>query len=122
VIAAIPLDFPSGQVAASPATGEHAAPCIACLVVMGIGSRMQTDTQRHLPATPTAGMTWIPAGEFAMGSADFYAEERPVHMVAVDGFWIDTPAARQGEAIDTSTGHLGFRCVLRPDRPSPLPA
>jgi formylglycine-generating enzyme len=23
------------------------------------------------------------------------------------------PAARQGEAIDTSTGHLGFRCVLR---------
>jgi sulfatase modifying factor 1 len=23
------------------------------------------------------------------------------------------PAARQGESIDTSTGHLGFRCVLR---------
>jgi formylglycine-generating enzyme len=23
------------------------------------------------------------------------------------------PAARQGEAIDTSTGHIGFRCVLR---------
>ena len=23
------------------------------------------------------------------------------------------PAARQGEAVDTSTGHLGFRCVLR---------
>jgi formylglycine-generating enzyme len=57
---------------------------------MGIGSRMQTDMKRHLPATPTAGMTWIPAGEFAMGSADFYPEERPVHAVAVDGFWIDT--------------------------------
>jgi formylglycine-generating enzyme required for sulfatase activity len=26
------------------------------------------------------------------------------------------PAARQGEAIDTSTGHIGFRCVIR--RPS----
>jgi formylglycine-generating enzyme required for sulfatase activity len=26
------------------------------------------------------------------------------------------PAARQGEAVDTSTGHLGFRCVLRPAR------
>jgi formylglycine-generating enzyme len=25
------------------------------------------------------------------------------------------PAARQGEAIDTSTGHLGFRCIV-PDR------
>jgi formylglycine-generating enzyme len=24
------------------------------------------------------------------------------------------PAARQGEAVDTSTQHLGFRCVLRP--------
>jgi sulfatase modifying factor 1 len=25
------------------------------------------------------------------------------------------PAARQGETVDTSTSHLGFRCVLRPD-------
>jgi formylglycine-generating enzyme required for sulfatase activity len=24
------------------------------------------------------------------------------------------PAARQGETIDTSTGHIGFRCVVRP--------
>jgi formylglycine-generating enzyme len=24
------------------------------------------------------------------------------------------PAARQGEAIDTSTGHIGFRCAVRP--------
>jgi formylglycine-generating enzyme len=24
------------------------------------------------------------------------------------------PAARQGEAIDTSTSHIGFRCVLNP--------
>jgi formylglycine-generating enzyme len=53
---------------------------------------MHTDShQRHaLQRTPAAGMTWIPGGEFAMGSADFYPEERPVHAVAVDGFWIDT--------------------------------
>jgi formylglycine-generating enzyme required for sulfatase activity len=25
------------------------------------------------------------------------------------------PAARQGEAVDTSTGHIGFRCVVRLD-------
>jgi formylglycine-generating enzyme len=31
------------------------------------------------------------------------------------------PAARQGEAVDTSTCHLGFRCVLRPPRPSSAP-
>jgi formylglycine-generating enzyme len=24
------------------------------------------------------------------------------------------PAARQGETVDTSTGHIGFRCVVRP--------
>ena len=34
-------------------------------------------------------MRWIPGGTFAMGSVDFYPEERPVHRVSVDGFWID---------------------------------
>ena len=34
-------------------------------------------------------MTWIPGGKFSMGSEDFYPEERPVHDVEVDGFWID---------------------------------
>ena len=24
------------------------------------------------------------------------------------------PAARQGETVDTSTGHIGFRCLARP--------
>ena len=26
------------------------------------------------------------------------------------------PAARQGEAVDTSTGHIGFRCIVRAQR------
>lgn len=34
-------------------------------------------------------MVWVPGGGFRMGSEDFYPEERPVHEVAVDGFWID---------------------------------
>ena len=34
-------------------------------------------------------MVWIPGGEFMMGSNDFYPEERPVHEVAVDPFWMD---------------------------------
>ncbi len=29
------------------------------------------------------------------------------------------PAARQGEAVNTSTSHLGFRCIIRPARPAP---
>jgi formylglycine-generating enzyme required for sulfatase activity len=34
-------------------------------------------------------MVYIEAGSFLMGSNDFYPEERPVHRVEVDGFWID---------------------------------
>ena len=37
----------------------------------------------------TKGMRWIPGGSFAMGSEDFYPEERPVRTVTVDGLWID---------------------------------
>jgi formylglycine-generating enzyme required for sulfatase activity len=53
-------------------------------------------------------MTWIPGGEFQMGSADFYPEERPVHRVAVDGFWIDTGPVTVAEfrRFAQQTGHV----------------
>jgi len=38
---------------------------------------------------PFPGMVWIPGGAFRMGSDNRYPEERPVHRVAVDGFWMD---------------------------------
>lgn len=38
---------------------------------------------------PISDMVWIPGGTFLMGSNDFYPEERPVHRVTVDGFWMD---------------------------------
>ena len=34
-------------------------------------------------------MVWVPGGTFLMGSNDFYPEERPVHSLTVDGFWMD---------------------------------
>jgi len=34
-------------------------------------------------------MCWIPGGEFAMGSTEFYPEEQPVHREQVEGFWLD---------------------------------
>jgi sulfatase modifying factor 1 len=42
------------------------------------------------PSTPSAGMQWIPAGRFAMGSDRFRPEEAPVRETSVEGFWIDT--------------------------------
>jgi sulfatase modifying factor 1 len=45
------------------------------------------------PATerPPGGgdMALVPGGTFLMGSEDFYPEERPVHRVTVDAFWMD---------------------------------
>src|SRR3954464_2702589 len=43
------------------------------------------------PATapPTPDMRWIPGGTFRMGDDRFYPEERPVHAVTVDDFWMD---------------------------------
>lgn len=38
--------------------------------------------------SPHAGMVWVPAGQFTMGST-FYAEEAPRRTVSVPGFWMD---------------------------------
>jgi formylglycine-generating enzyme required for sulfatase activity len=43
-------------------------------------------------APPQTDMAWVPAGTFAMGSEEFYPEERPVRPAHVDGFWIDAHA------------------------------
>jgi formylglycine-generating enzyme required for sulfatase activity len=48
-------------------------------------------------APPAKGMTWVPGGTFAMGSEDWYPEERPIHPVTVDGFWMDEHAVTVAE-------------------------
>src|SRR3954470_21844012 len=40
-------------------------------------------------ADDAAGMALVPGGTFLMGAEDFYPEERPVHRVTVDAFWMD---------------------------------
>ncbi|MCO5296438.1 MAG: formylglycine-generating enzyme family protein [Fimbriimonadaceae bacterium] len=44
-----------------------------------------------------AGMVWIPGGEFQMGSEDGRPDERPVHTVELDGFWMDTHEVTNAE-------------------------
>src|SRR5437588_4751528 len=56
---------------------------------------------------PAKNMSWIPEGEFTMGSADFYPEEAPVRRVAVDGFWMDEHPVTVAEfrRFVKATGH-----------------
>src|SRR5829696_787412 len=53
-------------------------------------------------------MSWVPGGTFSMGSDAFYPEERPVHHVAVDGFWIDEHPVTNAQfrRFVKATGHV----------------
>jgi formylglycine-generating enzyme required for sulfatase activity len=53
-------------------------------------------------------MVWIESGVFHMGSDDHYPEEAPVHLAAVDGFWIDRTPVTTGEfaRFVAATGHV----------------
>jgi sulfatase modifying factor 1 len=55
-------------------------------------SQMANEVSQINDAQPDprySDMVWVPGGTFRMGSEDFYPEERPVHEVSVDGFWMD---------------------------------
>jgi sulfatase modifying factor 1 len=58
-------------------------------------------------AAPHPDMIWIPPAVFQMGSNDHYPEERPAHLVSVDGFWIDRyPVTNERfEKFASATGH-----------------
>ncbi len=53
-------------------------------------------------------MAWIPGGDFLMGSEDFYPEERPVHEVRVQSFWMDEHPVTVAEfrRFVRATGHV----------------
>jgi sulfatase modifying factor 1 len=66
-------------------------------------------------------MVWVPGGEFLMGSEDFYPEERPVHRVAVDGFWMDehTVTVAEFRRFVKATGYATW--AERPPDPAEYP-
>ena len=57
----------------------------------------------HSPGAPQ-DMVRIPGGTFRMGAASY------------DPCQLYRPAARHAEPVDTSTSHVGFRCVIRERR------
>jgi sulfatase modifying factor 1 len=66
-------------------------------------------------------MVWIPGGTFRMGSNDFYPEERPVHPVSVDGFWMDRYPVTNTE-FRRFVDATGYRTVAeRPPNPADYP-
>ena len=66
-------------------------------------------------------MVWIEGGSFLMGSDEFYPEERAVHEVAVDGFWIDERQVTVAEwrRFIKATGHVTM--AERPLDPADYP-
>jgi formylglycine-generating enzyme required for sulfatase activity len=60
------------------------------------------------------GMIWIPGGAFRMGSDKHYRVLKGgSHLCAPNYCRRYRPAGRHAEAVDTSTSHVGFRCVIR---------
>jgi formylglycine-generating enzyme required for sulfatase activity len=68
-----------------------------------------------------AEMVWIAGGTYRMGSDDHYAEERPVHTVRVDGFWMDrTPVTNaMFRAFVQATSYVTL--AERPPNPADYP-
>jgi formylglycine-generating enzyme required for sulfatase activity len=62
------------------------------------------------PGPAPEGMVWIPGGEFSMGSEEAMMgpDARPVHRVAVDGFWMDATEVTNEEFTKfvEATGHV----------------
>ena len=76
-------DKPSPVPSAATAGHEPAAP-----VAADASPRINPPTP---PGPAPAGMVWVPGGTFWMGCVDCgMPDAQPVHLVRVDGFWMDT--------------------------------
>jgi formylglycine-generating enzyme len=106
------------------------APTIAADAAQGAAGQRPGESCCSLPRRPKeavkpeadrGAMTWIPGGNFLMGSSSFYREERPVRPASVDGFWIDTYPVTNAEfqRFVEATGYVTYS--ERPPNPSMYP-
>ena len=85
------------------------------------GSGPATTTPRrrngHACCVPKNPRVTSAAGSLVPGQPGAHIPRRVIkggsHLCAPNYCLRYRPAARQGEAVDTSTAHLGFRCILR---------
>lgn len=97
----------------SPAIGAGppccAPPTRASLLSAPKAEPEPTPTKAGAPSTVTAGMVWVPGGEFTVGSADPLArpDEQPVHRARVRGFWMDATEVTNAQfaAFVKATGY-----------------
>jgi formylglycine-generating enzyme len=88
-------------------------------------------TTAHTPAdhpccTPRNPRVLVPDGSFDFGAPGAHIPRRVTkggsHLCAPNYCLRYRPAARQGQAVDSTTSHIGFRCVSHPlDPPSEHP-
>jgi formylglycine-generating enzyme len=82
-------------------------------------------SEANTQARTREGMRWIPGSVFRMGSEKFYPEEKPVHRVRVDGFWIDATPVTNAEfrRFVAATGYRTFAEIppRAEDYPGALP-
>jgi sulfatase modifying factor 1 len=79
------------------------------------------DVKKEIRAVNQDNMVFIPGGKFLMGSDKFYPEEKPVHEVAVDGFWMDKFAVTNREFSDFISATNYTTVAERPLNPADFP-
>jgi formylglycine-generating enzyme len=79
------------------------------------------EAAQHACCAPSNPRVSDPAASYPVGQPGSHIARRVIkggsHLCAPNYCLRYRPAARQAEAIDTSTSHIGFRCVLRAPAP-----
>jgi formylglycine-generating enzyme required for sulfatase activity len=83
---------------------------LVAALVLACTAEPAQDLVTKAPGTAPSGMVWVPGGTFSMGDDGPFAlpHERPVHQVAVDGFFIDVAPVTNArfEKFVLATGYL----------------
>ena len=82
---------------------------------------LRTETAAQPGPSDRQRMAWVPGGTFRMGSDRHYPEEAPVHIVSVDGFWMDvcTVTNEEFRRFVEATGYVTM--AERPPDPAAYP-